>query len=131
MSVLVIDEETTALVRRVIEYAQAPRNHYVIMEGGRSYQKAPGENPNHVVQLHSYRCVFSISHTKADGKTWRHLSISVRERGKFPAPIVAFTIAGMFGFTGWDGQSEKPPRDWAGEANKEDNCILLFQEFKG
>lgn len=130
MSILVINNDTKELVRRVIEYAQAPRNHYFIREGGQSYQKPPGDNPNHVAYLYSYRCVFSISHTKADGKTWRHLSISVQQKGKFPAPIVAFTIAQMFGFTGWDGHSEKPPQDWAGMANKEENAVVLFQEYK-
>ena len=78
MSVLIIDEETTALVRRVIEYATAPRNHYIVLAGGKSFQKPPGSNPNHAVQLYSYRCVFSI--TKTEGKAWRHLSVSVLSR---------------------------------------------------
>jgi hypothetical protein len=130
MNILIIDEDTKAQVRQVVEYSLAARNHYFIRAGGKSYQKPPGENPNHIVQLHSYRCVFSISIEERTRKAWRHLSISVREKGKFAAPIVAFTIAGLFGFTGWNGVSEKPPSDWAGTLNKEENCVLLFQEFK-
>ena len=124
MSVLPINEEMQAQIRKVIEHASAPDNHYYPERSG---TRAPGTKPEHVAMLHQYRCVFSV--TRAERKTYRHLSISVGVKGKFPHPIVAFTIARMFGFTGWNGTDEKPPRHWGGFADKQRNCIVLIEEF--
>lgn len=126
MNFLPVTEELKEQVRRVVEYATASCNHYDVASG----QKPPQENPNHVIQIHLYRCLFSIS-IDPENKAWRHLQISVAQKGQFVAPVVALTIASMFGFTGWDGRSPKPPRDWAGTVDKEANAVLLFQEFKG
>lgn len=123
---LPITEEMHALVRRVLEYALAERNYFQPT----AKLPAPFNNPNHVVQLHQYRCVFAI--TRTDGKIWRHLTIGTEEKGRFVAPIVLFTLAQMlFGFTGWNGRSEQPPREWGAVADKERNCVVLVQEFHG
>jgi hypothetical protein len=116
-------------VRQVVEYAMAERNHYCIQPNGRSDKKHPSNNPNHVAQVHQYRNVFSITIT--NGQAWRHLEVSVTEKGQFAAPIVALTLAQIFGFTGWDGVTPKPPQHWGGMLDKENNCVHLFQEFKG
>ena len=126
MNFLPATEEIKACVRRVVEYATASANHYDVRVIG---QKPPQNNPMHIAQVHHYRCVFSISIDPED-KAWRHLSISVPVKGQFATPVVALTIAKMFGFTGWDGRAPKPPRDWTGTIDKDANAVLLFQEFK-
>jgi hypothetical protein len=126
--ILPVPEETKARIRHVIEYATAECNHYDRAKA--QGRKFPKDDPAHIVQIFQYRCAFSIS-IDPNGKPWRHVSISVPEKGQFAAPIVALNIAQIFGFTGWDGVTEKPPQDWTGMVLKEENAVLLFQEFKG
>lgn len=126
MRVLSLNEENVQKVLKVVEYANDPRNCYFVDKGGKTFQKTPGNNPSHVAQLDSFRCVFSI--TKADGTTWRHLSISVPSKD-YPNPFAAYTIAQMFGFTGWDGKSSAFPEGWLGKVNKEEHCVVLAQEL--
>jgi hypothetical protein len=126
MRMLSLNEDNVQKVLKVKEYADDPRHYYFVDKGGKTFQKPPGDNPAHVAQLDTFRCVFSI--TKADGTTWRHLSISVPSTG-YPNPFAAFTIAQMFGFTGWDGKNSEFPDGWLGKVNKEEHCIVLAQEL--
>lgn len=77
--------------------------------------------------LDTFRCVFSYS--KVNGILLRHLSISV-PGGKYPNIFAAFTIAELFGFTGWDQKSEVPPADWFCLPNPDDICVVIAQELK-
>jgi hypothetical protein len=126
MRALVIDDVAKAKVAKVLAYAEEPRHFYVVGPGGKSWQKTPGDNPQHVAHLDTFRCVFSI--TKSDGKTWRHLSISVPSE-KYPNPFAAYTIAEMFGFTGWDGKSQVIPAEWLAKISEEEHCIVIAQEL--
>lgn len=126
MRALVIDDTAKAKVAKVLTYAEEPRHHYFVGAGAKTWQIPPGDNPQHVAHLDSFRCVFSI--TKADGETWRHLSISVPSE-KYPNPFAAYTIAEMFGFTGWDGKSIDFPAGWIGKVSEEEHCIVLGQAF--
>jgi hypothetical protein len=123
---LSLNEENVQKCLKVVEYASNPQHYYVLGTDGEPLQQAPGNNPHHVAQLDSFRCVFSI--TKASGKTWRHLSISVPSK-KYPNPFAAYTIAGMFGFTGWDGKSMDFPDGWVGRISEDEHCIVLAQEM--
>ena len=124
MRALVIDEDARSRVRLVRDFAEKSENLYIVADGF-SFQKPPGDDPRHVCELNTFRCVFSI--TRAQGKLWRHLSISVPSKN-YPNPFAAFTIAELFGFTGWDGESTIPPRDWAGKVAEEEHAIALAQE---
>lgn len=118
MRALLIDDQVKAVVNKVVDYAQS--HPFYLPAGG----QLPGDNPNYVAHLMTYRCVFTF--TRVKGETWRHLSISVPSEN-YPNPYAAYTIAELFGFTGWDGKSQIPPRDWQMDINKDEHCIVLAQ----
>jgi hypothetical protein len=126
MRLLTIDDAAKAKVQRVLDYAKQPEHWYIVETGGGSKQKPPGDNENHVVQLDTYRCVFSFSKEMRTDKLYRHLSISIPDttnypHEKYPNPMAAYTIAEMFGFT--------LPRDsWVIDVNRLERCVVLLQE---
>ena len=129
MRALVIDDRAQAAVNRVLAYASKPENMYVV-RGGKSTQPPPGDNWQHMCRLSSYRCVFSLTKDAINGKVYRHLSISVPSE-KYPNVAAAFTIAEMFGFTGWEGKSfDSLPADWQGLVNEKEHCVVLVQELR-
>jgi hypothetical protein len=118
MRPLLVDDEAKAKVARVVEYAEA--HHHIPGEF------VPGDNPNFVTTLDTYRCVFTFTHNS--GKVWRHLSISVPSE-KYPNPAAAFMIATLFGFTGWDERTiDVAPKGWGIGIHKHEHCIVLAQE---
>lgn len=121
MRTLTINDEAREKCNRVIEYAKAHPFH--LPNDG----TVPGDNPDHVAQLDTFRCVFTFTHDK--GQVFRHLSISV-PGGKFPHQFAAWTIATMFGFTGWDGKSSNVPSGWLCGLNEHDRCIVVAQEIE-
>jgi len=124
---LIIGEGEKAKAKEVVGFAQTNLYHPFQSE------TIPGDDPRHVVTIPvGYRCVFSIT-VDPEGNHWRHLSISVPRREKYPHPFAAFTLAKeLFGFSGWDGKSETPPPllDWQMAIQKEDNCVVLAQELR-
>lgn len=123
MRPLLIDEHAKLQVQRVRDFAIDPKHWYRPNKDAR----VPGDDYRFVANLNSYRCVFTI--TEQNGVAWRHLSISVPSEN-FPHPIAAYTIAELFGFTGWDGKSEVPPESWSGALNKDEHCIVLGQLYE-
>jgi hypothetical protein len=118
MRPLIIGEEERALVRWMVAYASEPDHWY---RPGRT--QMPGGDPAHCQTIWSYRCVFSFS--VLGGNLVRHLSISVPSAG-MPNPVAAFTLAELFGFTGWSGGFD-PPKDWQLYVNRDEHCIVLGQ----
>jgi hypothetical protein len=117
---LIIDESAKAKAARVIAHAE--KNHYFL---GKT-TTPPGDDERFVAHLNDYRAVFSFTHS--DGTIFRHLSISVPARGRFPHQAAAFTIADLFGFTGWDHQTiDKLPEGWIGVTHED--CLVLAQEI--
>jgi len=125
MRALVIDDAAKQAVMDVVVHASKPENFYVVGPGGSTNRKPPGDDPRFCVKLNTFRCVFSF--TRADGKVWRHLSISIPSE-KYPHPFAVWTIAEMFGFTGWNGISQKPPDSWLCRLSEEEHCIVVAQE---
>jgi hypothetical protein len=125
MRVLIIDDHAREEVKRVRDFAEKFENYYIIGPDGFSFQRPPGDDPRHVARLDTYRCAFSI--TRANGKFWRHLSVSV-PGGKYPNVFATFTIAQMFGFTGWDERSENLPQGWRGTNEQPVKAIVISQE---
>lgn len=122
MRALLIDEVVKKEVQRVRDYAEQPDNWY---RPGKD-RRIPGDDPRFVVQLNTYRCVFTV--TEYPTAVFRHLSISIPAKD-FANPIAAFTIAELFGFTGWDGHSFNIPPSWMGRVDKQDHCIQLMQPY--
>ena len=123
---LVIDPEAQAKVDMVREYAT---EHPSVVRDKKFLDGPPGDDPRHVAHLAvGYRCVYSLTHEK--NRYFRDLSISVPVDGKFPSPFAAYSIAKMFGFTGWNEKTEDVPEGWVAIPMKEDNCIRILQEIK-
>jgi hypothetical protein len=126
--VLVLDEETNARVKKLRDFAETPENYHLIGPGG-TQASIPGDNPNFVTWLKDgFRVVFTI--TKADDGLWRQLSISVHPANKkYANPFAAFTIAKLFGFTGWDEKTEILPPDWLGRQETKVHAVMLAQRY--
>jgi len=114
MRALLIDDAAKASVKRVVDYAEA-HPHILPTDG-----IVPGDDPHYVAHLSTYRCVFTFTRY-----VWRCLSISVPT--DYPHPIAAYTIAELFGFTGWDGKSEIPPDGWHFFVDKSKHFVALVQ----
>ncbi len=123
MRPLVIDDAARALAASVRAYADA--HPYRPGPG----VKPPGDNPEHVALINTFRVVYSL--TEAGGQRFRHLSVSVPGT-KWPNPAVIWTIAELFGFTGWDQQAiDKPPDGWMMELDKVNRAVVVAQELPG
>lgn len=120
MRALLIDDAARAKVAEVEEFAF--KNWY---RPGKS-ETIPGDDERHLVMLNTYRCVFSYTLSPQDN-LWRHLSISVPSE-HYPNPFIVYTIAELFGFTGWNGQNVAPaPPGWRVAINETERCIVLAQ----
>lgn len=117
-SELIIDDAVTARVQEVLDHAE--KHPY------RRGMPVPGDNPAFVAQLGDYRCVFTYTHAIGD-TVWRHLSISVRTKDRYPHPLAAYTIAELFGFTGWDGVTQDMPDGWLIDLDKRAQAVILIQ----
>jgi hypothetical protein len=116
---LVIDDAAKAKAARVLAHAEG---HHYFPE---RTMLLPGDDERFVARFNDYRAVFSYTHS--DGAVWRHLSISVPARGKYPHMGAAFVIANLFGFTGWDRRTvDALPEGWLANVNEDDNCIILL-----
>jgi hypothetical protein len=123
MRPLVVDDIARSKVKRVLDHAQDRRNWYRPGKDAR----VPGDDPRFVAHLDTYRCVFTI--TDSPDGVFRHLSISIPAALKYPNVFAAFTIAEMFGFTGWDGTSVDLPPNWMARVSTEEHCIVMGQPY--
>lgn len=123
---LLIGAAELEAAQKVASYASEQAHWYRPGESERS----PGDIPEHVLRLGTYRCVFS--YTTLNEKVFRHLSISVPVKGKLPNPIAAYEIASLLGFTGWSMQEGEMmlPKGWQAAAHPKDNCVVLAQEVE-
>jgi hypothetical protein len=114
---LVIDDTSRDRARAIVAYAETHPYHI----GGAS----PGNDPGCVAQFGTYRTVFSFTH--AEGRVFRHLSVSVPSQ-KLPHPVACFAIASLFGFTGWDPETNAAPDGWQVAPHPSEHCVVLIQE---
>lgn len=126
---LELSDRSKAKAQRIVSFAKKRKNWYRT----RGDMTPPGIDRRYNCQLNSFRCVFSWTLDTRANKVMRHLSISVESEKNFPHPIAVKQIAGMFGFTGSDGDlNEKFPEDWLIHIKKDDpiddNCIILAQD---
>lgn len=117
MRPLIIDDRAKAEVARVHAHAEA--NPYF------PGQATPGDNPQFVAKLGTYRVVFTFTH--ADQMVYRDLSVSVPS-SKLPNPAAVFMIADLFGLTGWDEtRPSDPGKDWLIHHSRIEHCIRVAQ----
>lgn len=127
MQFLELNDDQKAAVENLVKFASHPDNWYLI---GHS-QWSPGDRVEYCLHLNNYRTVFTIS--KAEDKLYRHLSLSFNGKAAMH-PIIAFTIAAMFGFTNAKIRENdvvtEPGPDWQVGINKKENSLILLQEVE-
>jgi hypothetical protein len=125
MRALILTPAVRQQCRDLATWAERPDNWYRPDRDA----EPPGDNPAYVLMLeHGFRAVYTC--TAVDGKRFRHLSVSV-EGTKYPNEVAAFTIAGMFGFTGGAVTGEAttaPGPDWQIVVDKPTRSIVFVQE---
>jgi len=124
MRALVIDDAAKARVKEVLDFAMKKENWWTLGEG-----TPPGDREGFVTELDTFRVVFSI--TVVEGKPHRHISISVPRN--LPHPIAAFTIAGMFGFTGGKQENDVcvgPGPDWQVGPHEKERAVMMLQPLE-
>jgi hypothetical protein len=133
---LQLSDANRAEVKRVVDFAVRQPNWYIVPSPQKAYlsnglKGTPGDHPQYTTILDSYRCVFTISAER--GRLFRHLSISV-PGDYYPNEVAAFSIAQLFGFTGWDlegflssGKVITPPPGWLILLDKQ-ACAIVFAQ---
>ena len=118
MRPLVIGPEDKEVANRLMEFASKPENLYRVGET----RTTPGDDPRYVIKLfQGFRAVFT--HTLlADGRLYRHLSISVDKKNKLPHPAAVVAIAHLLGLEGG-------LKDWQVEPNRLESCITVVQQI--
>ena len=128
MRPFLLTQQKQKAVDELVSFASKRENWYKPGESN----WIPGNRPSYTIELDSFRCVFTWD--EREGVILRHLSISVPEGvGFYPDPIVAFTIAKMFGFTGGkehEGVVIGPGKDWMCGPVPHENCVAFVQPIK-
>lgn len=119
MRPLLIDDAAKAEAARVLAHAETHPFHV-------GAKWIPGDDPGFVADICTYRCVFT--YTTNGGVTFRHLIISV-PGAKYPNPAAVMVLADAFGFTGWDGDLQKPPVDWGATVDEKAHCVVVVQSI--
>jgi hypothetical protein len=102
---LIIDDKVKERIAQIVAYAK----EHVYIPGE---TLVPGDDARHVYKTRfGYRIVFS--YTRMPDALYRDLSVSVNTKGSYPNEFALYTIAQLFGFTGWDGATiVPPPESW-------------------
>lgn len=124
MRPLIIDEKLKTRIAEIVRFAN--EHHYTVGE-----TIVPGDDPRYVLNTHfGYRCVFSF--TRVPSGLYRDLSISISTKVKYPNPFIAYTLAELFGFTGWDSKTiEPPPATWLIGKDIHFDAIRIAQACQG
>jgi hypothetical protein len=130
MRPLILGPTELAAIQEVVAFAARPENHYRPFTGD---IVPPGDKKSYILAFglpdRPYRCVYSITEAST-GKLFRHLSISIpgmESRSVAPNPFACWTLARAYGFTGWDGVSQRPPLDWS--VDLPGFCLAIAQAY--
>lgn len=127
MSTLILNPSTLERIHAIAAYAAKAENWYLL--GGLS--KIPGSNPEHELVSGDVRAVFSWTQTPQGEAVYRHLTVSVLGSQDMPHPVVVYTLAHHFGFSGAElspqGVVETPGDDWYFGREPVDNCVAVCQ----
>jgi hypothetical protein len=119
----IVDDQLRSRIEAIKAYARA--HPYIPGE-----TIVPGDLPGHVLTTEwGYRAVFSFTRTLQG--IYRDLSFSVSKPGKYPNEFVTFTLAQLFGFTGWDGKTiSPPPVGWVLAKDPRWDAVRVVQELE-
>jgi hypothetical protein len=129
MIFLPITPEVKEAAERIAEYA-AHEDHWYTPHAD---LQPPGNNPEHVLRAGNVRAVFSWTRDPYSGDVVRHLTVSVE--GRWPQPVVVWTLANMFGFTGAEADETGVVMDkadtWQVGVNDDEQCIAVIEKVEG
>jgi hypothetical protein len=126
MRALIIGPDQKAAIAKVVAHAMEPDHFYHAASG-----QIPGDDPNFVAHVPvGFRCVFTL--TKHGGKLFRHLTVSVPDKDRFPSPEAMIALAREFGFTTSDDSFDLTARlerdRWLiSEGHEGENCMVAVQ----
>ncbi len=128
---IVILTEAKKRAAEIAEFASQPDNWYRI--GVSPF--VPGDRKEYVLKSGDHTAVFTFTMVPL-GKVYRHMTVSVPRKGKFPQPLAVWTLAHYFGFTGatvnpYTDTVAEPAEGWAADTNEEQGCIVVQQEVEG
>ncbi len=124
-SVMLLDD-AKARAQEVAALAEKPENWYIVGES----TWVPGDRPEYVLLSGSIRAVFSWTKFPS-GDLRRHMSVSVRGP-HYPNPIVVWSLAHYFGFTGVAMDELGVGRthgNWAVAVDEKEHCIVVQEEI--
>lgn len=118
--------EAEARAKEVAAFAARPENWYKVGES----TWIPGDREEYVLRSLTVRAVFSWTQV-APGDVRRHMTISTMGP-RFPNPMVVWTLAHMFGFTGAkpnaEGLVHEPAKSWAFLPDEKEHCIVVQEK---
>jgi hypothetical protein len=124
MGILFLGEEVEQRIFDIVAHASNPLHWY---RPGKS-DWVPGDKPEYVLLSGDTKAVFSWTETT---EVFRHLSVSVKTPGKYPDPIVVWTLAHKFGFQGVtpdpQGIVHSPSSTWSCGTNQDFECVTLIE----
>jgi len=128
MGILILTEAKVR-AEEIVAYASQTENWYRMEVS----TFVPGDRKEYVLRSGDHRAVFSWTMAPT-GEVRRHMSVSVPRKGKYPQPIVVWTLAHYFGFTGaelGDGDVVHEPADgWVFAQDEDEGCIVVQQEVE-
>lgn len=120
---LLIDKALQRKIAKIVAYARA----HIYIPGE---TMVPGDVPAQVLKTtFGYRCVFSLTKDPRTGELYRDLSISVSGKGNYANPVAAFTLASLFGLTGYQADSFNPGPDWLINKDVNYEAIRIIQKI--
>lgn len=122
---LVLDADARQRIAHLAKFAADPDNWFTPMRVKLGF--VPGQHPEYVVTISSYRCIFTWTSTEA-GFVVRQLSVSVPMPGLLPNVQAVCALSTEFGLTGWDIERDNgaPPDDW--QFQKSERAIAVWQQ---
>jgi hypothetical protein len=127
MQFFMLTPEIKKRIEEIRAYSENEANWYV---PGKT--QVPGDKPGHVLNSGNIRSVFSWTKMEATKTVHRHLSVSVPKG--WPQPLIVWTIAYHFGFSGVrpddDGVVRKPNPQWGISQDPDHRVIALGEVVK-
>ena len=127
MSALILND-AKGQAKTIATFAAKPENWYKVGESN----WIPGDRKEFVLVSLTIRAVFTWTQVKPED-VHRHMTISTMGPS-YPSPLVVWTVAHMFGFTGAkvdeQGLVHEPAKTWAFLPNKDEQCIAVTEKIE-
>jgi hypothetical protein len=111
-------------------FAENPDNWYRAFQ---SSAKVPGLHDEYVLESGTIRAVFSWT-LVPDGDIFRQMTVSSKNPGKWAQPLIVWTLAHYFGFTGATTNEhdlvEEAASSWQVQMVEEESCVMVVEKVE-